>query len=221
MTVLFICIGILLVLTALLLLRVGVRVVYNDTGLFLYLKFVGFSMLVMPNPPLSEEEKASKERKKQAKEARKAAKKKQKKCIEASEIEAKGSKVKKGTLSFFLRLVKPGLETLNRLRIKTRITHLHIDYAIAGAEDPAQAAIRYGIVSAGGGALFPLINEAFRVSAWDVNMGIDFNQKETYISLDATATLFLGHLLVIAAIFAYQAYTIYTNDTKGSKGGTQ
>ncbi len=223
MLALYICIGILLFLVVLLLLRVGVRVIYGDSGLLLYLKVAGLKFLLLPQPPMTEEEKVSKEKKKQAKAARKAAKKKAKQKAKqetGTETESAAPK-KKGNLKFLLQLIKPGLQALNRLRHKVQITRLKVDYAIAGADDPAKAAIGYGIVSAGGGALLPLINETFHVSEWDVNVGVDFEKKETCIALDATATLFLGQLLVIAAIFAYQAYMIYNNGSNDTKGGTK
>ncbi len=53
----------------------------------------------------------------------------------------------------------PGLyRALGQLRRRLTISLMRIDYSIGGASDPAEAAIRYGIVSAGGGALFPLLN---------------------------------------------------------------
>lgn len=219
MLALYICIGILLLLTALMLIRVGCRVVYGASGLLLYLKVAGFQYLLIPKTPMTEEEKASKEKKKQAKAARKAAKKKLKAETETA-TEPTPAPKKKGNLTLLLQLVKPGLQALNRLRMKVNVTHLKVDYAIAGADDPAKAAIRYGIVSAGGGALFPLLNEAFNVSDWDVNIGVDFEKNETCVALDGTATLFLGQLLVIAIIFAYQAYLIYDKNMKDTKGGS-
>lgn len=216
----YICIGILLFITVLMLIRVGCRVVYGEDGLLLYMKVAGLKFLLVPRPPLTDEEKASKEKKKQAKAARKAVKKKLKQK-ETAENTQESVPQKKGTLNLLLKLIKPGLQAVNRLRTKIRITHLKVDYAIAGADDPAKAAVRYGVVSAGGGALFPLINETFHVSEWDVNVQVDFEQHETRIALDATATLFFGQLLVIAAIFAYQAYIIYKNESKEPKGGTK
>lgn len=218
MLALYICIGILLFFTALMLIRVGCRVVYGESGLLLYLKVAGFQYLLMPRPPMTEEEKASKEKKKQAKAARKAAKKKAKQDADST-AKPDAEPKKKGNLTLLLQLIKPALQALNRLRIKINITHLKVDYAIAGADDPAKAAVRYGIVSAGGGALFPLINESFHVSDWDVNIGVDFDKQETCVALDGTATLFLGQLLVIAVIFAYQAYLIYDKNAKNTKGG--
>lgn len=218
MLALYICVGIILLIAALMLIRVGCRVVYGDAGLLLYLKVAGFQYLLMPRPPLTEAEKASKEKKKQAKAARKAAKKKAKQEVESTPGPTAAPK-KKGELTLLLRLIKPGLQALNRLRMNVTITHLKVDYAIAGADDPAKAAVRYGIVSAGGGALFPLINETFHVSDWDVNVGVDFEKNETCVALDGTATLFLGQLLVIAVLFAYQAYLIYDKSVKDTKGG--
>lgn len=216
----YLCIGIFLLLAALMLLRVGVRVIYGETGLRLYLKVAGLQFLLMPRPPMSEEEKASKEKKKQAKAARKVSRKKTKQNS-ASDAHSAVEEKKKGRLTDLLPLIQPGLQALNRLRLNVRITRLKVDYAIAGADDPAKAAIRYGIVSAGGGALFPLLNEAFQVSEWDVHLDVDFEQTETYLAIDAAATLFLGKLLVIAAVFGYQAYKIYNTTANETKGGTK
>ncbi len=191
--------GILLVVILLLLVRVGCRVDYSADGLVLYLKVACFQLQLIPK----KQKKASERQKKQ-----KPKKKKQKDKKEKAEKEENPEK-KKGDLKWLLELVKPVLTALGKLRRKLRVDRLWISYAIGGREDPAGAAVKYGVVSAGGGALFPLLNAALTVKDWDVDLSVDFQSDKTMVALSAAGTYRIGQLLAIALSLGWRALSVY------------
>ena len=207
---------IVLLLLLILLIRVGCRFDYSAEGLYLWLKIACFRFVLLPEKPLSPKQEAKKQAKKKLKEdKKKAAKAAKKKAKE--EAKARGEKLpqkRPADLLWLLGFVRPATSALNSLRKKLRIDTLKLEYAIAGADDPAKAALRYGQVSAGGGALFPLINGVFDVKEWDVNLYVDFNQSKTKVALSATATYRVGQLLSVAIILGIKALSIYLKHKK-------
>lgn len=208
--------GVLLVILLLLLVRVGCRVDYSADGLYLWLKIAGFRFVILPKKPLTPEQEAKKQQREKEKKAKKAAEKaaKQKAKEEAKARGEATDKKKPGDLVWLLQFVRPVLTALGRLRRKLRVEHLKVDYAIGGADDPAQAAIRYGQVSAGGGALFPLLNAALDVRDWDVDLHVDFLEEKTKVALSATATYRIGQLLAIVISLGASALAIYWKHKK-------
>lgn len=188
--------GVLLLLGLLLLVPVGFRAAYDAGGLVLQWKVACFRFRIYP-----EREKRDKPPKRKKKDQAQEAK--------ASEEEQGKPKKQLGDLKWLLELIEPGLKALGQLRRKLKIELMRVEYSIGGASDPAEAAIKYGIVSAGGGALFPLINSAFDVRDWDVELGVDFEQQESRVALEAQGTWRLGTLIRILfslGICALQAY---------------
>lgn len=207
---------ILLLLALLMLLRAGCRVEYSVQGFYLWLKIAWFRLRILPKKPLTPEQQANKDKKEAKKKAKKRADKAAKKKAE-DEAKARGEtvpKTKPGDLLWLLEFLMPVFQCLNQLRRKLRIDHMKLIYRIGGAKDPSQAAVRYGQVSAGGGALFPLLNAALDVRDWDVDLGIDFTQEKTQVAVSANATYHLGHLLVIIIALGIRALRIYLKHKK-------
>lgn len=199
-----------------LLLRVGCRFEYSADGTFLWLKVACFRFVLLPSKPLTPRQEAKKQAKQQEKRRKKMAEKAAKKKAKEEAI-ARGERPKKQSpaeLVWLLQFVRPVFTALNSLRRKLRIESIQLEYAIGGADDPAQAALRYGQVSAGGGALFPLVNAVFDVKEWDVDLYVDFNQAKTKVALCATATYRVGQLLGIAIILGIKALSIYLKHKK-------
>ena len=197
--------GIVLLVLLVLALRVGCRADYSESGLFLWLTVGFLRFQLLPQKPKKERRKKRKKQKKQD-----AQEKKSQKAEQETDKAAKP-----GKLSLLLDLAGPLLRALGQLRRKLRVETIRLNYAIGGADDPAQAAIRYGIVSAGGGALIPLINEAFDVRDWDMHLGVDFDEKESRVALSAQADWRVGQLLHVLIALAIQALPIYrSNQTK-------
>lgn len=195
--------GIVLFIVLLMFVRVGCSVNYSADGFYLWLKVFCFRFQLLPTKPLT----AQQEAKKRAKGAEKKKKKQAKK-----EAKAKGeqpAKKKPGDLLWLLEFIRPVLTALNGLRRKLRVDRVKIDYAIGGADDPARAALRYGQVSAGGGALFPLLNSALDVREWDIDLHVDFMGEKTKVAISAAAGYRIGQLLAIVIILGIKALAIY------------
>lgn len=210
--------GILLFFVLLSLLRVGCRVEYGAGGLILYLKAAFFQFQLIPARKDPEQAEARRRRKEQKKKRK--ARKKRRKDTQPEDKRTEAEAGKKGDLKWLLQLVGPALKALERLRRKVRVDRLEICYSIGGAGDPAVAAVRYGKVSAGGGALLPLLDRALDVREWDVDLGVDFQAEQSRVSLCAVATYRIGQLVCIMfalGISALSAYMKHQNQSKATK----
>lgn len=205
--------GILLFFVLLSLVRVGCRVDYGAGGLVLYLKAACFRFQIIPSRT-SPEKAEARRLKREKKKRRKGQKKGQESAAPAQRTEKSG---KKGDLRWLLQLTGPALKALGRLRRRLRVDRLEIDYSIGGAGDPAAAAVKYGKVAAGGGALFPLLNAALDVRDWDVNLGVDFQAEESQVALSAVATYRIGQLAYIALALGFSALSVFMKHQNQSK----
>lgn len=210
--------AVVLVIALLMLIRVGCRIEYSAEGFFLWLKIAGFKFLILPKKSLTPEQEAQKAEKDKAKKAEQKAKKLAKKQT-AEEAKARGEKParkKPGELLWLLQFLRPAFHALNQLRRKLRIDHMDITYAIGGAKDPSDAAVKYGQVAAGGGALFPLLNAALDIRDWSVDLGVDFTEEKTKVAVGANATYRIGQLLAIVCSLGMKALVIYLKHKKES-----
>ncbi len=209
MLALIIVAAVLLCLAALMLLPVGLAAEYSGAGLKVELKaaFLHFS-LYPPRPGL-----------------KRAKKRRQKGGDESGQTEAKQETKrdkKLGDLDQLLELAGPILQALGRLRRKLRVELLRLEYAIGGADDPAGAAIQYGVISAGGGVLMPLLDTAFDIRQWDVQLGVDFQQRRSRVAAAARGSWRLGSLvwIFLGLVWSMLKDNIRTNqentDTKRS-----
>ena len=208
-----------LVIVALMLLRVGCRIEYSANGFFLWLKIAGVRFRLMPGKPLTAEQQAAKDKKDAEKKKKKRTEKESKKRAKA-EAKEKGQPLprkKPGDLLWLLEFLNPAFLALNGLRRKLRIDHMTVVYAIGGGKDPSQAALRYGQVAAGGGALFPLLNAALDVRHWELDLSIDFMEEKTKVAISANATYRLGALLGIVIALGIRALGIYLKHNKETK----
>ena len=199
--------GIVLLVLLVLALRVGCRADYSEEGLFLWLTIGTLRFQLLPQKPKKERRKKREKQKKQDAQEEKDQKAEQ-------ETDKAGKTGKPGKLNLLLDLAEPILRALGQLRRRLRVEGIRLNYVIGGADDPAQAAIRYGIVSAGGGAIIPLINEAFDVRDWDMHLSVDFDAKESRVALSAQADWRVGQLLRILIALAIQALPIYRSNQK-------
>ncbi len=199
--------GLLLLIFLLSLLRVGCRIDYAEEGFFLWVTVGAVRFQLIP-----EKEKKRKKQKKKVKRSSKEVKQ----ASESDVHSMKESKKKPGKLSVLLEYAKPLLSVLRQLKHSPVVDYISLQYVIGGKNDPAQAAIRYGIVSAGGGALIPLINEAVVVKRWSLQPAVDFDSEDTKAALSAKASCRVGELIFICIRYAKQVLPIYRNG-KGQK----
>jgi len=196
MLALIIVAGILLFFLLLSLLRVGFEADYSADGLEVRLKVACFHIRLYPGRPSKQ---------KHAKQSKDSA------PPEGTDRPSQEQKKKLGDLKQLLEFSGPILEALGRLRRKLRIELLRLEYCIGGAEDPANAAIQYGIVSAGGGVLIPLLDQAFDVRKWDVQLDVDFDHAASRVAASAEGSWRLGTLVCIMLSLGISALKVYNN----------
>ena len=207
--------GIVLFFCLLMLIPVGARAIYSEDGLFLWFKIACFSIRLVPMRKKGRPAKGSKPKKPQKGRQQKP------KGDSAVRSEQTQEAKKPGELKKLLPLIRPGLTAMSRLRRKLTIRQMRVYYRIGGAEDPAGAAMKYGIVAAGGGALFPLVNSAFRVKDWDVDLNVDFESDQTRVAFAAEGGWCLGQLVITALALGVSALKIYASQTKQSEQNKQ
>ena len=169
---------VLAVLILLALLRLGVFAQYSEEGFLLRIIAGPLRFTVIPKKPgKTGKEKPPKKKK---------------------EKEEKPPKEKKGgPIELLKKYVPPVIDTLGRLRRKLRIDMLTVHFTSA-AEDPFDAAMNFGRVSAAEGALIPLLENAFNIKRRDIGTGISFDGGGDKIYLEAKLTLALWEIIYIA-----------------------
>ncbi|MDR2358038.1 MAG: hypothetical protein LBD92_08170 [Oscillospiraceae bacterium] len=86
-------------------------------------------------------------------------------------------------------VVRAALNALGRLRRRLLIKRLTVRYSAPGAADPAAAAMMYGGLSAGAGALLALIGGAFRVRERELAADVDFTSDKPRVFISAEISL--------------------------------
>ncbi len=204
--------GLLLIILLLLLLRAGCQIDYSEEGFFLWVTIGAVHIQLIP-----EKEKKHRPRKPKKSKQRKKDVEPSSESEESKMHPAEKPEKKPGKLTVLLDYAKPLLSALGQSKHKPRIDYISLQYMIAGKHDPAQAAIRYGAVSAGGGALIPLINEAVVVKQWNLQPAVDFDAEDTKVALSAKASCRIGGLICFSIRFAKQMLPIYQKNKKQEK----
>ena len=171
------------ILFLLALIPVGVRVRYDEDGFFAFAKVWLFRFQVFP----AKEKKEKKEKPKKEK--------KPKEEKEEPEDEEKPKK-KGGSLQLVqsaLPLVKPALVGLKR-RLTLKNLDLHVTWA---ANDPADAAIGYGMANAALGSLWTVVDQNFKVKKSRLGASVDFDQSSPSVFADGTLTIRIGQILTL------------------------
>ncbi len=183
MKVALIVLGCVLVLSVTLLsLRVHVQMEYAENGLLVQVRGACFHFTIIP---------ASKKRKKKKKKPKTAEKE-----LDGA-VQDVPSK-KGGSLSKFRGLLSLGLEMLGTLAKRIQIDYLRVHYVIAGQPDPAKAALQYGGVCVGGGAICILLEQHMKVKERNVSAEVDFCSESSVISIAASCSLRIGQAIMIA-----------------------
>ncbi|MBQ3556318.1 MAG: hypothetical protein IJA11_00775 [Oscillospiraceae bacterium] len=196
MTGLIVALCVLVLLTAVLLLRVGVQVEYGRPALAVRIRIGPGYVRILP----------AKRKKDTLKRPKKGTKPKE----NASKPAKKGQTLE--LLRAFLPLV---LRTVRRLCGKLRVDELDM-VLTAGAEDPGDAALQYGRANAVLGSLWQPIVTTCHVVDGHARVDIDFNAKHPEIYLLAGLSMRIGQLLALASVFAVQALIILLRRTKNT-----
>ncbi len=127
----------------------------------------------------------------------------------------KGRKGKKGgkrrrSMPPLRDILRPALDAMGRMIRKIRIDELRIHYT-AGSEDPASAALQYGLVSAGLGVLLGQLEAACRVKKRQVEIDIDYELTGPEVQARASLSLRLWQMVGLIVRFGVR----YLKQQKG------
>jgi len=174
------------VLVLLALLRFGLIFEYDKTGLHVWVK-LGFLKFSVPED--------------------------QKEQIKKKQRNIDLKKMKPGSLSDFMDILKAVGNALKRLRRRLLIKELTIHYT-AASDDPANTAIYFGSANALFGTIIPVLERNFRIKSRDLQALADFDTKEQSIYAKANVSLAVWEAFYI--IFAL--FPIFTSMFSGKAG---
>ena len=187
----------------LLLLRVGARATLDENGFSLWATAGPVKLKILP--PGKEKAKKPKKPKENKKETEKPSEEKKEKPKPKISI----------TLDLVTTVLKAVGELLGRLRRKICIDRLVIHYTV-GSADPADAAMTFGYMSAGIGALMPVIENIFKVKERDVGAALDFDADRPEIFIDARLTLAIWEIIyIVLAVWPVVKAVIAQTISKG------
>ena len=185
------------VIIAIGLLPVGIRLIYEASGLEL-------AVLVGPLKFPLELDKKEKKPKKKDNTSKQSGKK---------QVSEKG-----GSLSDFLPLLQVIKEFLGDLRKKIRVKMLKMRLTMAG-DDPCDLAVNYGKAWAAVGNLMPLLEQLFVIKKRDVQVACDFVGSQTVLYLRVDAAMGLGRLLGLLLRHGFRGIREYMKIIEKRKGG--
>lgn len=184
-------------------LPLGIRVIYNQNGIFADLLIGLFPVRVYPG------------------------KKKTDSKSEATGRPAKSRKQKTddqkdqngGSYKDFVPLVKMLVAFLGDFRRKLLIKRLEMKLVLAG-DDPCDLAVSYGNTWAAVGSLFPQLERVFTIKKRDVEVLCDFTAEQTKVYARLDLTLTVGHILCLGMRHGVHILKEYFRIMKLRKGGT-
>ncbi len=189
----------LVVLTGLALMPLGVKAIYSDKGLGIWILAGPLPIRVYPD---SGDKKIQKEKAKSKPQA------------------ASGAGKKGGSLKEFLPMLRTAVAFLGDLCRKLRVRRLDM-LLVMGGDDPCDLAVAYGRAWAAAGNILPQLEQIFVIKKRDVKVACDFTSDNTriYLRLDLTITLFrLLHLIIKYGLRAFKEYKQMKNQRKGGAG---
>ena len=185
-------------------LPLGVRLVYNSEGFFLWVLCGPVRIAILP---------AKKKKKKSP------AKDKKPKPAPAKTEKPPQEKKRGGKLTDFLPFVRLATDFLGDFRRKLRLNNLVLHLTMAG-EDPCDLGLNYARAWAALGGLMPLLENVFVIKKRDISVACDFEGSETVIFAQLDITVTLGRLLALAAVYGVRALKEFINLKNKRKGGT-
>jgi len=181
---------VLLVLFLLGQIRIGVQVEYCEQGLLVRVRVGAVLIAVFPR----------KEKKKKPKSS-----KKPNSSGQPAEPAPKGKKG--GHLKLALKFIPLVLDTVKKFRRKLRVDKLEMSLVVC-ADDPADAAIRYGQANALLGSLWQPVTQVFHVKDGHAHVGLDFESDKPTIYILASLSLTIAQTLALGLVFGIKALGI-------------
>ncbi len=178
-------------------LPLGVKAVYDSTGLKVWFLLGRFPMLVYPG------------RKKDKPKAGGG----QKQMKKSGTGEQSG-----GSTSDFIPAVRSVLKLLSDFRRKLRVRLLQVHITLAG-DDPADLALNHGRAWVAAGNLMPQLERFFVIQKKDIRLNSDFTADKTLVYARLELTITVGQLLYLAVQHGSTLLKDFLNIMKLRKGG--
>lgn len=181
MTALIVILVILAVFYLIGLIRLGGRLRYGAEGFRVHILAGPMKLQVLPAPP----KKTKKEKPPKEKKPKPEASKKPK------------PEGQPGTVQRLLSLAPGALDALGALKRRIRVDDFDMTL-IWGGSDPASVAIGYGQANAVAGALWPLVENNFKVKRRSFDIRMDYGRSEPAVEITAAFTITVGQVLTLA-----------------------
>lgn len=192
---------IIVILSVVLLTSLGVLLKYEDEAISFDVWIGPVKKKILPADGISSKKSIKKAEKKAVKRAKK----------ESKQPEEKKTRDKDAIVAF----IRLALKSLGRLRKKISVDILRI-YWLAAADDPYDAALQFGYVSAAMGTLTPLIDGAFKIREKDFRTNLSFDTPKSVVFVELNATIQVWEILYITLIFGTE-YLIMRHRLKRSR----
>lgn len=183
---------------------VGIRLLYNQDGMYLSLLMGWIRIALYPRKPSDKHDKKVREKPAGNKQVRKKSKTKEDK--------------NGGKLTDFLPLLDTALEFLGSLRRKLRVRQLKFSLVMA-ADDPCDLAVNYGKAWAAVGNIMPLLEQIFVIKKRGVEVQCDFVAEASTLYLCVDLTITIGRAVGLAVKYGLRALWQYFKIMKSNKGG--
>ena len=140
---------------------------------------------------------------------KKAEGKREKKPSEAREPAAEGTEAPGLPKGLIRRMLPIALEAAGELKRKIVVNRLWLIYTLAGAEDPAGAAILFGELEGARGVLIPLLETNLDLRDRKIRGGVDFNAAQTKLEFHLRVSLRTGQMLALGLRFGRKLWKEY------------
>ncbi len=180
MTALIVILVILAVFWLIGMIRLGGRLKYGEAGFYVHILAGPTKIQVLPAPP--------KKPKKQ-----KPKKEKKPKPEKPPKPKTEG---RPGTLQRVWSVLPRVLDAVGALKRRIRVDDFNLTL-IWGGSDPASIAIGYGQANAALGALWPLVENNFKVKRRSFDIQMDYGRTEPAVEITAAFTITVGQVLTL------------------------
>ena len=146
----------------------------------------------------------------------------------ANEEAKEPEKENKGGLPIpLMDLISIAVDAVGQVLSHLQIDVLHIEYTIGGKTNPANAAIQYGMLYAGGGAIVPVLENTFySVKKREIQAQVDFESDTSLVYLCLGLSIRIGQVFAIAGHLGWAFLKAFMkkqriNQQEGKKNGTE
>lgn len=186
--------------------RVGGMAEYSIRGLEAWVRLGVFNLRVFPRKEKETEKKAKPP--------------KQNKPQSIKEEQASISQKLGGALPYARDLLKVALEAAGKLYHKLQVDKLFLELTV-GAENPADAALRYGQANGILGAIWYPLNQVLHVKDGNARVRVDFDARETTLYGSAALSLKIGQIVRLGLHFGWKALKAFLTVRREQKSKQQ